>query len=301
MQPNKYSTKEKPRRKGAMRRADIPPDVLQGLNEGREETITLVEWLAIDMPTLLGAILPDVGLADARDELVEKAQSMADEGVTRRLKGIGQALFAATQADAQRAKIFEALASHTSDMVRAWAAYMLTADKDIPLDKRLEATRRFAADGAASVREIAWDSFRPYVAAGLEEGIRLLEPWVRDADANIRRCAVEGTRPRGVWTAHLEALKQDPEPGLALLEPVRSDPSRYVQNAAANWLNDASKSRPDWVKAVAARWAEQSPPERRPTSSIAVCARYASRGSRTVEERIGVTPLQTTGIFQECR
>lgn len=130
-----------------MRRADIPSNVLQALNGGREETITLVEWLAIDMPTLLGVILPD-----ARDELVDKAQSMADEGVTRRLKGIGQALFAATQADAQRAKIFEALASHTSDMVRAWTAYMLAADKDIPLDKHLEATRRFASDGAVSVR-----------------------------------------------------------------------------------------------------------------------------------------------------
>lgn len=28
-----------PRRKGAMRRADVPPDVLQALNEGREETV----------------------------------------------------------------------------------------------------------------------------------------------------------------------------------------------------------------------------------------------------------------------
>ena len=47
-----------PRRKGSLRMADIPLDVLKALNEGREETITLVEWLAIDMPTLLRSISP---------------------------------------------------------------------------------------------------------------------------------------------------------------------------------------------------------------------------------------------------
>ena len=34
------------RRKGATRRSEIPPEVLTALNEGREETITLVEWFS---------------------------------------------------------------------------------------------------------------------------------------------------------------------------------------------------------------------------------------------------------------
>ena len=70
-----------------MRRSDIPPDVLRALNEGREETITLVEWLAIDMPTLLRAILPGVGLAEACEEIGIAADRVANEGVTRRLRG----------------------------------------------------------------------------------------------------------------------------------------------------------------------------------------------------------------------
>ena len=45
------------RRKGASRRADIPAAVLSALNEGRDETVTLVEWLAIDMATLVGHTL----------------------------------------------------------------------------------------------------------------------------------------------------------------------------------------------------------------------------------------------------
>ena len=251
-------TQSPPRRKGAIRISDIPPDVLRALNEGREESITLVEWLAIDMPTLLRSILPGVGLADASEELGQVADVLADEGVTKRVKGIGEALFMATRDHPRRSEIFEAVASRESDMVRAWAAFMVTADKEPDLADRLEAARRFAADRSVAVRECAWDSFRPYVAADLYQGLQLLESWVRDPDPNIRRCAIEATRPRGVWTAHIEALKQDPGPGLALLEPVRSDPSRYVQRSAANWLNDASKSRPDWVRAVCARWSRQS-------------------------------------------
>ena len=248
-----------PRRKGAVRRAAIPPDVLLALNEGREETITLVEWLAIDMPTLLRTILGHVGLDDLRASLGEQADALSGLGVTERLRRIGAALFAATRDRADRAAIFERLARHPSDMVRAWAAFALAADTAPSLADRLAATRRFAADRSVAVRECAWDSFRPYVAADLETGLRLLEPWVHDGDPTIHRCAVEGTRPRGVWTRHIPELVESPDLGMPLLEPVRSDPSRYVQNAVANWLNDASKSRPDWVRAVCERWTLESP------------------------------------------
>jgi 3-methyladenine DNA glycosylase AlkC len=93
----------------------------------------------------------------------------------------------------------------------------------------------------------------------LEKSFELLVPWVKDTDSNIRRCAVEATRPCGVWCKHIPALKETPEPALTILEFVRSDPSNYVQRSVANWLNDASKSRPDWVMNVCKRWQEESP------------------------------------------
>ena len=269
-----------PRRKGAVRRSDIPADVLKALNEGREETITLVEWLAIDMRSLLRSVLPDTGLLEAADELDEAANHLASKGVTELLRGIGEAIFLATKGYPNRGEVFESLAGHGSDMVRAWAAFVLAANRDLPLAERLQRARRFAKDRSVAVRECAWDSFRPYVAADLSPGFGLLESWVGDPDPTIRRCAVEATRPRGVWCSHIPSLKEDPEPGLKLLEPVRSDPSPYVQRSVANWLNDASKTRPDWVRSVCARWAVESS-----TKETAWIINHAQRTLRKNENR----------------
>ena len=153
-----------------MRRSEIPAGVLQALNGGREETITLMEWLAVDMPVLLRNILPQVGLGGAIEALGRAADQLDGLGVTRRLKGIGAALFEATRDHPQRWEIHGRLAEHPSDMVRAWAAFALAADPDIPLAERLEATRRFAADRCVSVRECAWDSYRPTGAVGARRG-----------------------------------------------------------------------------------------------------------------------------------
>lgn len=246
------------RRKGSIRMADIPPDVLRALNEGREETITLVEWLAIDAGALLRFIAPDAGLGTLSGEVERTVKRLEGKSITERLRLVGEDLHAMASSLPNREEVFEALAGHTSDMVRAWAAFMLTADATIPLSARLDRSRRFAADRSGATREIAWDSFRSYLATDLTMGLKLLEPWVSDPDPNIRRCAVEATRPRGVWAAHIEALKSDPSLALGILEPVKADPSRYVQKAAANWLNDASKTQPDWVLALCNRWTQES-------------------------------------------
>ena len=278
-----------PRRKGAIRRSEIPPDVLNALNEGREETITLVEWLAIDMRTLLRSIAPDVGLSDALGQLEEAYGPLARQGVTVRLKGVGAALWDVSRGRPDRNQVFENLASHKSDMVRGWAAFMLAADQDTPLAERLEATRRFAADRSVAVRELAWDSFRPYVADELSVGFELLKTWVRDTDPNIRRCAVEGTRPRGVRTAHIEALKEDPSPGLSLLEPVRSDPSRSTSSGRSPTGSTTPASR---ARTGFARYARAGPgsllPRRRPgpfTMLCGPCARWKG-GSVAVSQML---------------
>ena len=83
-----------------------------------------------------------------------------------------------------------------------------------------------------SVRECAWDSFRPWLARDLERARRLLDP-------------------------------------------VRSDPSDYVRRSVGNWLNDASKSRPEWVRSLAAEWRRASK-----TAETAWIVRHALRTLR---------------------
>ncbi|NEO69695.1 DNA alkylation repair protein [Moorena sp. SIO3H5] len=246
-------------RKGARKRSEIPNDVLWALNQGKIETVNLVEWLAIDMPFLLRNSLTEIGWKEQIDDLYDQSLKLQDQGITKRLKGIGTILFQALEEKENRTEIFETLANHRSDMVRAWAAFSIAADQTLSLPDRLEIMGRFAADGSFSVRECAWDALRSYLVDDLAYSFELLTEWVKDEDPNIRRCAVEATRPRGVWCKHIPTLKKNPDPGLTILEFVRSDPSNYVQRSVGNWLNDASKSSPDWVINTCLRWRQDSP------------------------------------------
>lgn len=229
-------------RKGARRMADVDPAALRSMNRGEIETASLAEFLAVDMGALMRAVAPDAG--DDAPRLVREAG-----GVVQRMNAAGSLLV-----DRLGAASIRRFASHPSDVVRGWAGYMIGARPHRALERRLADMRPLADDPNSGVREWAWIALRPHVAAELPTAIELLKPWTAEASANLRRYATEITRPRGVWCSHIDALKRDPAPGLPLLEPLRADPTKYVQDSVSNWLNDAAKTRPDWVKALCSRW-----------------------------------------------
>jgi 3-methyladenine DNA glycosylase AlkC len=235
-------------RKGVSRRADIPPDLLARLNAGTTQTATLAEGLAIDFAALLRAAVPDMP-ADA----VELVRGMADKGVTRRMEAVGALLLRHLGLDG-----LPRIATHPSDTVRGWACHAIGLAPKLKLKPRLALIRPLADDPHFGVREWAWMPIRPHLAANLGHAVAALGDWVTAESANVRRFAVEAVRPRGVWCSHIEQLKQNPALALPLLEPLRTDPSQYVQDSVANWLNDAAKSRPDWVAEVCARWRAES-------------------------------------------
>jgi 3-methyladenine DNA glycosylase AlkC len=260
-------------RKGARRIADIPPDIRQAINSGQLATVNLIEFLAADLSLLTPAVAQQIGLDPQHPALIAAVNRLFSLKPMQRHREVARAL---RDAGCNEPDISERLATHPSDLARQWAAMQIGLDSTLTLAARLEQVRRFAADPHFGVREIAWLAVRDAVAADLEMALELLHPWVLDADPNLRRFASEVTRPRGVWCVHLDALKINPEPGLQLLEALRADPSRYVQNSVANWLNDAAKSRPDWVIERCARWQMESPEK----STDYICR----RGLRTLQK-----------------
>ena len=244
-------------RKGAARIALIPAEVLEALNEGLVPTVNLNEFLALDLPRLARNVARDVGLDPLAERLSDSLAMLPAFKPVRRHEHVARALYDLASARADRDAIAQAIATHTSDVARSWAAQWVLFS-GLPLPRTLYAVRRFAADPHFGVREIAWMAVRDEVAADVDEAIALLQPWAMDANENIRRFASELTRPRGVWCAQIEMLKAEPWRALPLLEPLKADPSRYVQNSVANWLNDAAKTQPEWVQDVCARWQTES-------------------------------------------
>jgi 3-methyladenine DNA glycosylase AlkC len=245
-------------RKGAARIALIPAEVLEALNEGLVPTVNLNEFLALDLARLARKVAADIGLEPGHERIADTLAMLDAFRPVKRHEHLARALYDLAEPRADRDAVAHALAVHPSDIARCWAAQWVRFSA-LPLPDKLHSVRRFAADPHFGVREMAWMAVRDEIAGAVDDAVELLRPWVLDADPNIRRFASEATRPRGVWCAQIDALKTQPWRALPLLEPLKADPSRYVQNSVANWLNDAGKTQPAWVEEVCERWSARSP------------------------------------------
>jgi 3-methyladenine DNA glycosylase AlkC len=226
--------KPKPKRTGARTLATVETSVLRQLEAGTLETANLTEGLAINMATLMQCVAPSVS----------KSAIDLEVGIVQRMAQAGAAL-RATGKDFSR---------HPSDTVRGWAAFAIGQDESKAPLKRLESIRLFASDAHFGVREWAWMAVRAVIVSDPLGAIGALTPWTASTDANVRRFTSEATRPRGVWAASIPFLRQEPHHALPILNALRHDKARYVEDSVANWLNDASKDQPDWVRRLLKDW-----------------------------------------------
>ena len=230
-------------RTGACRRTDVDADLLARLTSGACETRTLVEMLVLDHAAVMRACVPEAGAAAA-----EALAAHSAEGIVARMRAGGAELLARYGPDATR------WVGHRSDVVRGWGAYVVGLTPGLSLARRLAAIRPFADDPNPGVREWAWMAVRPALADQIEDAVASLTRWTSATSPNLRRFASEVTRPRGVWCAHLPRLVREPTLALPILDALRADRVKYVQDSVANWLNDAGKAQPAWVRQLVAEW-----------------------------------------------
>lgn len=237
-----------PGRKGYIRFRDIPPELIALLNRGKIETATLTEQAAMDFATVLRESLRDW----SGDVAALERMDFAKHGLVKRMELAGRALGESGAFGSEPA--LQQLTVHPVDTVRGFACFVIALHPGLGFAEKFTAIRPLAADRHFGVREWAWLALRPLVASAPLDAIALLNGWTTEADANLRRFAVEITRPRGVWAKHIPLLQAEPWRGLPLLEPCRRDEARYVQDSVANWLNDAARSQPEWVQALCREW-----------------------------------------------
>lgn len=263
------------KRKGSRSTKDIPTDIMQQLNRGEIETANLVEWLAINQRVLLQSLLEKLNRTHYYDSIISDIDTLKKQTVNTINEAVGVGLLKNIQAN-KDFDVFQKLANHTSDSVRCWATYIIGFDTNLSITQILTQIQPFAADLHFGVREICWLATRQSISDNLIESLAILSKWTTNPDENIRRFASEATRPRGVWCAHIEVLKQNPEMAISILEQLKSDSSKYVQNSVANWLNDASKTQPEFVVNICKRWKKES--------NSKETAYIVSRALRTLEK-----------------
>jgi 3-methyladenine DNA glycosylase AlkC len=246
-------TELKAKRKGSRSIREIPEEILEQLNSGQIATANLVEWLAIDQRKLLEKLLHDLNKSKYLKPILADVDTLKKKTVVTINEAIGTRLLATNDAE-----LLNRISIHTSDAVRCWATFTVSKNSKLSLAQIFAQIQPFAADNHFGVREIAWIAVRPKISENLNESLKFLAKWTSSEDENVRRFASEATRPRGVWCKHIETLKQNPELGLVVLDQLKSDEAKYVQDSVGNWLNDASKTQPKFVKELCEKWEAES-------------------------------------------
>lgn len=242
---------------GATKAQYIPREVLVALNEGKTASVNLVEWMAINRRLLLRELLLSCNRQHYLNNILADLDGLKNPGITSLDETIGTGLFTEMTLNKDE-QLLDVFLHHPADLVRCWAARIIGQDEKMALKKLFQRIQPLAADEHFNVREVAWIAIRNRIEKELEESISVLANWSLHQNDYLRRFASEATRPRGVWCKHIDALKKQPELALPILEPLKADASKYVRDSVGNWLNDASKSREDFVMAVCRKWKKES-------------------------------------------
>jgi 3-methyladenine DNA glycosylase AlkC len=246
-------------RKAPRSMALVDPEAIYFLERGLICTTNLSEWLALNNENLVRAVFKNHVSKRALNEALSTAQSRATLGVNAVHRELGKWLCGITQSGEIDQEFRKTLYNSPSDVVKGWLAWSVGFEYEDQIELSIHHIKPFASDSHFSVRELAWMALRDTVESNPQLAIEHLLSWSRDEDENLRRYSSEVTRPRGVWCKHIDHFKRYPESAAVLLNNLADDSSRYVQNSVGNWLNDAGKTRADWVLEICRQWMNNNP------------------------------------------
>lgn len=207
--------------------APIAAERLRALSTGRVAATHLAECLAVDFAELLHVVAPVL-----EPDALQRMRDAAGKGITQRMALAARLLRDSGQGDPAQWR------GHASDTVRGWACYLIGSDAGTPLAEKLQAIRTLADDPHFGVREWAWLALRADIVAAPRR----------------RNGAGTAILPASTVAGTQALFKQQPQHAVPLLDALADDPERYVQDSVGNWLNDAGKTQPQWLRGLCARW-----------------------------------------------
>lgn len=101
---------------------------------------------------------------------------------------------------------------------------------------------------AQEVLAKAFDTFCS--KTGYENALPVINEWLSDMNANVRRAVTEGLR---VWTSK-PFFKEKPEVAIQLLSNLKNDSSEYVRKSVGNAISDISKKHKELVQKELSNW-----------------------------------------------
>lgn len=106
-------------------------------------------------------------------------------------------------------------------------------------------------------------AIRPYLEIYPEETLKRMLKWSTNKNKHIRRLASEGVRPRLPWAKKMQQFIDCPEKIIPILENLKNDASKYVQNSVANCLNDILKDNETIGREVIKNWIQKPTKQRK--------------------------------------
>jgi 3-methyladenine DNA glycosylase AlkD len=110
---------------------------------------------------------------------------------------------------------------------------------------------RVSKDTDWRVQEILAKAFDRYCSdTSYEQALPVIDEWLADSAANIRRAVTEGLR---IWTGR-PYFRKHPEEAIQRLSRLRNDESEYVRKSVGNALRDISKKHTELVRKELQQW-----------------------------------------------